>query len=311
MRLQLRKIRCRYRDGHFAYSSSGDDWRGYAAKSVFISPDVLLEELRERKAGLKPLETGIAAENRRLRRAILELMALSEISAMMVGGKPDAIAEEMLAILMSGLQLEAAHIRLKRGDGSWVETSRAENWPGFTEALRSAETQAQSSGDVAQVRRDELVIGSETLVALRIPVGIENETGYVAVASRRPDFPNEMEKLVVSIAANQGLISLQNARLIHERDRIESKLEVLREEIDRSSMSEEIKGSSPPVKELLSRIAKVAPSDSTVLITGETGTGKELVARAIHKRSKRAKQPFGSQLRGVAGGVDLFRAIWP
>ena len=169
----------------------------------------------------------------------------------MVGRKPDAIAEEMIATLMSGLQLEAAHIKLKNGDGSWVETLRAENWPGFTEALASAQTQEQRSGDLAAVRRAEFVIGSQTLVALKIPVGIENEAGYIAVASRRPDFPNEMEKLVVSIAANQGLICFQNARLIHERDRIESKLEVFKEEIDRSSMSDEIKGSSPPVKELL------------------------------------------------------------
>src|SRR5277367_93662 len=68
----------------------------------------------------------------------------------------------------------------------------------------------------------------------------------------------------------------------------------LREEIDRTSMFEEIVGTSPALKAALARIAKVAPTDSTVLITGETGTGKELVARAIHKRSSRAKRPFVS-----------------
>lgn len=66
----------------------------------------------------------------------------------------------------------------------------------------------------------------------------------------------------------------------------------LREEIDRSSMFEEIVGTSTALKTALARIAKVAPTDSTVLITGETGTGKELVARAIHKRSSRASRPF-------------------
>ncbi|HTP05243.1 MAG TPA: sigma 54-interacting transcriptional regulator [Nitrospirota bacterium] len=66
----------------------------------------------------------------------------------------------------------------------------------------------------------------------------------------------------------------------------------LREEIDRASMFEEIVGSSPPLKAVLARVAKVAPTDSTVFITGETGTGKELVARAIHRRSKHSSRAF-------------------
>jgi formate hydrogenlyase transcriptional activator len=66
----------------------------------------------------------------------------------------------------------------------------------------------------------------------------------------------------------------------------------LREQIDRDSMFEDIVGSSEALRRVLREIAKVAPSDSTVLILGETGTGKELVARAIHKRSKRADRAF-------------------
>jgi transcriptional regulator with GAF, ATPase, and Fis domain len=68
----------------------------------------------------------------------------------------------------------------------------------------------------------------------------------------------------------------------------------LRDEIDRALMFEEIVGSSKPLKTVLSRIAKVAPTDSTVFITGETGTGKELIARAVHKRSQRAGRAFVS-----------------
>lgn len=68
----------------------------------------------------------------------------------------------------------------------------------------------------------------------------------------------------------------------------------LREEIDVNRMFEEIVGSSPALQAVLSRVAKVAPTDSTVLITGETGTGKELVARAIHKRSQRSSRAFVS-----------------
>src|SRR5712672_1436316 len=75
-------------------------------------------------------------------------------------------------------------------------------------------------------------------------------------------------------------------------DRLRSENVALREEIDKASMFEEIVGTSPALKAVLSRISKVAPSDSTVLITGETGTGKELVARAIHRRSDRASRAF-------------------
>ena len=67
---------------------------------------------------------------------------------------------------------------------------------------------------------------------------------------------------------------------------------VLREEIGKTSMFEEVIGTSAVLQMVLARAAKVAPTDSTVLITGETGTGKELIARAIHKRSKRAERPF-------------------
>jgi PAS domain S-box-containing protein len=83
---------------------------------------------------------------------------------------------------------------------------------------------------------------------------------------------------------------------IEERKQAEERLRsenvALREEIDKASMFEEIVGTSPALKSVLSRISKVAPSDSTVLITGETGTGKELVARAIHRRSDRVSRPF-------------------
>ena len=68
----------------------------------------------------------------------------------------------------------------------------------------------------------------------------------------------------------------------------------LRDEIHQTSMFEEIVGTSAPLRQVLALVGKVATTDSTVLITGETGTGKELIARAIHKRSPRAARPFVS-----------------
>jgi PAS domain S-box-containing protein len=85
---------------------------------------------------------------------------------------------------------------------------------------------------------------------------------------------------------------------IEDRKEAEQRLQnenvALREEIDKASMFEQIVGNSHPLRNVLSRVSKVAPTDSSVLITGETGTGKELVARAIHKRSRRSARAFVS-----------------
>jgi formate hydrogenlyase transcriptional activator len=75
-------------------------------------------------------------------------------------------------------------------------------------------------------------------------------------------------------------------------DRTRNENVALREDIVRSSMFEEIVGSSEALRQVLVQVSKVAPTDSTVLVLGETGTGKELIARAIHNRSKRSNRAF-------------------
>jgi transcriptional regulator with GAF, ATPase, and Fis domain len=95
-------------------------------------------------------------------------------------------------------------------------------------------------------------------------------------------------------AARELRQALENAYVEIQglKDQLQRENIVLREEIDKTSMFEEIVGSSPPLRTVLSHMSKIAPTDSTVLITGETGTGKELVARAIHKRSQRSSRAF-------------------
>jgi transcriptional regulator with GAF, ATPase, and Fis domain len=97
-------------------------------------------------------------------------------------------------------------------------------------------------------------------------------------------------------AAKQSQQALEQAfrEIKALKDQLQSENIVLREEIDKASMFEQIVGTSPPLRNVLSRVSKVAPTDSSVLITGETGTGKELVARAIHRRSRRSSRAFVS-----------------
>src|SRR4029077_9479758 len=93
----------------------------------------------------------------------------------------------------------------------------------------------------------------------------------------------------VTTSPHQGKAALEEAfdeiRIL--KDQLHRENLALSEEIDQLSMFEEIVGGSPALQGVLSRVARVSPADSTVLIMGETGTGKELVARAIHKRSQR------------------------
>ena len=112
---------------------------------------------------------------------------------------------------------------------------------------------------------------------------------------------NESGDLVEWIGTTMDVTEQAQARIELERafeeikslkDRLHDENLALREQIDQAFMFEEIVGSSPALQTVLSSIVKVAPTDSTVLITGETGTGKELIARAIHKHSQRSDRAF-------------------
>ncbi|PWT92254.1 MAG: hypothetical protein C5B54_03820 [Acidobacteria bacterium] len=100
---------------------------------------------------------------------------------------------------------------------------------------------------------------------------------------------NELE---VRVQIRTKELEESNREIKKLRDHLHKENIALREELDKSSIFEEIVGNSSGLKEVLSRVTQVAPTDSTVLITGETGTGKELIARAIHKRSKRSGNEF-------------------
>ncbi|HEX8882498.1 MAG TPA: sigma 54-interacting transcriptional regulator [Candidatus Acidoferrum sp.] len=116
---------------------------------------------------------------------------------------------------------------------------------------------------------------------------LRNDAQYRWFLVRYNPFRNEQGQVIRWYATGTDIDDRVRAE---ERTRNENL--ALREQIDRDSMFEDIVGSSDALRQVLRQVAKVAPSDSTVLILGETGTGKELIARAIHKRSNRADRAF-------------------
>jgi PAS domain S-box-containing protein len=102
----------------------------------------------------------------------------------------------------------------------------------------------------------------------------------------------EQEELTQELRQRQAALEKAFNEIQTLKDQLYKENIALREEIDKASMFEEIVGSSEALGKVLSQIAKVAPTDSTVLILGETGTGKELIARAIHRRSNRSAGAF-------------------
>ncbi len=122
----------------------------------------------------------------------------------------------------------------------------------------------------------------------------ERPLGYLLVTRLQPRPFAAEDAAILEAVARPIAMAVANSLAYEEIRRLKEQLQaenvVLREEIDQQSMFEEIVGSAPALQAVLARVEKVAATDSTVLITGETGTGKELVARAIHRRSARSNR---------------------
>jgi formate hydrogenlyase transcriptional activator len=132
----------------------------------------------------------------------------------------------------------------------------------------------------------------QAALARGLPFEIEqrarrNDGQYRWFLIRYNPFRDEEGRLVRWYATGTDIDDRKRAE-----DRTRNENVALREDIVRSSMFEEIVGSSEPLRRVLVQVSKVAPSDCTVLVLGETGTGKELIARAIHNRSKRSNRAF-------------------
>jgi formate hydrogenlyase transcriptional activator len=152
------------------------------------------------------------------------------------------------------------------------------------------ENEQQSRGDRRLVEEG---IRSYCVVPL---VARGNSIGTFTVWSESKNRYSQEDAELLREVANQVALAIANMKSYEEVAALKAKLEkenvYLQEEIRTEHNFEEIVGNSPALLDLLRRVDQVAPTDSTVLIHGETGTGKELVARAIHNRSARKDRPL-------------------
>jgi formate hydrogenlyase transcriptional activator len=189
----------------------------------------------------------------------------------------DAIPQAIVVQDPSGTPLYANHATLDY-TGLAIEDVVAK--PGFRERIFHPDDLQR----LAEYRKSALASGVPFQLEQR---ALGKDGRYRWFLTRYQPFRNEEGQVIRWYATGTDIDDRVRAE---ERTRNENL--ALREQIDRDSMFEDIVGSSEALRKVLRQVDKVAASDSTVLVLGETGTGKELIARAIHKRSRRAERAF-------------------
>lgn len=188
----------------------------------------------------------------------------------------DAIAEPIGVLAPDGSTLYANQMMLNYV-GLSLEDIKADDWP--AEILHP---------DDLERTRDERQRGLSRGEPFQVEQRVRRKDGqYRWFLSRFNPLRDDEGRIIRWYATG---IDIEDRKQAEER--VQKENVALRVEIDHSSMFEEIVGSSQALRKVLAQAARVAPMDSTVLILGETGTGKELIARAIHKRSKRSGRAF-------------------
>jgi len=159
-------------------------------------------------------------------------------------------------------------------------------------AIFGPEEIAEFPQSIAKTMRDSSIA---SLVCVPL-VGSNGPLGIISLGSREQDAFGQNDLDLLSQIANQISLALENAlafrRVTFSCRRLEDEREYLASELQTEYNFEDIVGKSAAIKGVLEQVAIVAPTDSTVLLIGETGTGKELIARAIHNLNLRRDRTF-------------------
>ena len=150
---------------------------------------------------------------------------------------------------------------------------------------------------------DRAILAEGICSGLLVPLRTcEQVVGHLFFGGRQPGWFNTADVEIATAIAAQVVVALQHQRLAEEQQQrarvegrarqLEARLVTLRQELGDRHGFDQILGRAPVFREALDRAAKVAPTETTVLLTGESGTGKELVARAIHHESPRTEGPY-------------------
>jgi len=261
----------------------------------FVPPEEFLGELRDRETKRN------AAQG-----YINDLISVVALPAMCSGCELPEVVGTLLDVLLRILRLDFAYARLNVAvGGSPLEAIRVAQ-------RRKTSLQPRELGQALErwltcpspgsacVVPNPVGEGEVSLAHFRL--GLEKEKGVLVAASRRADFPTGSETVLLQVAANQTVIELQRVQVVAERSRadesecLNNKLHAvniyLRQELDAEQQWNEIVGQSKALTKVLKLVERVAPTKACVLIQGETGTGKELIARAIHRLSDRKEEAF-------------------
>ena len=196
-------------------------------------------------------------------------------------------------------QLECVVLDFPSSKGSLTEVERSELSGADYEKLRARVPELLSIGEIETLPArivEKLKAESITSMAIAPMVTATGPVGVITLGSRQPNNFGQEDLDLLSQISSQIALAVDNAiaygRVTEARDRLEEERLYLESEIRSEYNFEEIVGKSAALRKVLDQIAIVAPTGSTVLLHGETGTGKELLARAIHNRSPRRERTF-------------------